>query len=120
MPDNVILDYDRYLVMGDVNFNMLHELHESNSVSHIYDLFDLKNIITQPTCFKTTRGTLIDVILSPNRRHIQAQGVVDTGLSDYHRMVYVVTKNHATVSQRKQVTYRSFKNLNEKEYIKDL
>ncbi len=102
--------------MGDVNFNMLHELHESNSVSQICDLFDLKNIITQPTCFKTPRGTLIDVILSPDRRHIQAQGVVDIGLSDYHRMVYVVTKNHAPVSQRKQVTYRSFKNLNEKEY----
>ncbi len=61
-----------------------------------------------------TRGTLIDVILSPNSRHIQTQGVVDTGLSDYHRMVYVVTKNHASVWQRKQVTYRSFKNLNEK------
>ncbi len=120
MLDNIILDYDRYLVVGDVNFNMLHELHESNSVSHICDLFDLRNIITQPTCFKPPRGTLIDVILARNRRHIQAQGVVDTGLSDYHRMVYVVTKNHAPVSERKQVTYRSFKNLNEKEYIKDL
>ncbi len=120
MLDNIILDYDRYLVMGDVNFNMLHEIHESNSVSQICDLFDLKNIITQPTCFKTPRGTLIDVILSPTRRHIQAQGVVDNGLSDYHRMVFVVTMNHAPVSQRKQVTYRSFKNLNEKEYIKDL
>ncbi len=42
MLDNIILDYDRYLVMGDVNFSMLHELHESNSVSHICDLFDLK------------------------------------------------------------------------------
>ncbi len=35
-------------------------------------------------------------------------------------MVYVVTKNHAPVSQRKLVTYRSFKNVNEKEYITDL
>ncbi len=67
-----------------------------------------------------TRGTLIDVILSPNSRHIQTQGVVDTGLSVYHRMVYVVTKNHAPVSQRKQVTYTSIKNQKAKEYIMDL
>ncbi len=56
--DNIILDSDRYFVMGDVNFNMLHELHEPNSVSQICDLFDLKSIITQPTCLKTLQGEL--------------------------------------------------------------
>jgi hypothetical protein len=120
MIDNIILDYDKYLIMGDVNFNMLDEHQSTNSVSQICDLFDLRNIITQPTCFKSPRGTLIDVILSPNRKCIQTQGIVDTGLSDYHRMIYVVTKNHAPVPQRKQVTYRSFKSLNEREYINDL
>ena len=120
MIDNIILDYDKYLIMGDVNFNMLNEHQSTNSVSQICDLFDLRNIITQPTCFKNPRGTLIDVILSPNCKCIQTQGVVATGLSDYHRMIYVVTKNHAPVPQRKQVTYRSFKSLNEREYINDL
>ncbi len=42
MLENSILDYDKYIIMGDINFDMLTAHHENNSISHI---------ITQSTCF---------------------------------------------------------------------
>ncbi len=55
--DDIIMNYD-YVVMGDVNFDMLSSNSDENSVSNICNLFDLKNVITLPTCFRTPRGTL--------------------------------------------------------------
>ncbi len=106
--------------MGDVKFDMLSSTSDENSVSNICNLFDLKNVITLPTCFKTPRGTLLDVILTPNIKCLQTHGVIDTGLSDYHRMIYMVTKVHTPKPQKRQVTYRSLKTLNVEQYICDL
>ncbi len=76
--------------------------------------FDLKNVITLPSCFKTPRGTLLDVILTPNIKCLQTHGAIDTGLSDYHRIIYMVTKVHTPKPQKRQVTKRSLKSLNVK------
>ena len=57
--------YDRILVAGDSNINVS----ESNGLndnhfSELIDTFNLIYLIKTPTCFKTTRGTLLDLLLT--------------------------------------------------------
>ncbi len=80
--DDIIMNYNKYVIMGDVNFDMLSSNSDENSVSNISNLFDLTNVITLPTCFKTPRGTLLDVILTPYIKCLQTHGAIDTSLSD--------------------------------------
>ena len=117
--DKILLDYDRYILMGDLNHDMTPGT-EQHSLTDLCTLFDLKNTIGHPTCFKTPRGTVLDVVLVPDRRHLQMSGVVDTGLSDYHRLIYAITKTHAPKPTRRQITYRSFKTLDQEAYLQDL
>ncbi len=80
--DDIIMNYYKYVIMGDVNFDMLSSNSDENSVSNISNLFDLKHVITLPTFFKTPRGTLLNVILTPNIKCLPTHGVIDTGLSN--------------------------------------
>ena len=57
-----------------------------NHFSELIDTFNLKNLKLQ-TCFKTTRGTLLDVLLTNNPNFLKKR-VCETGLSDCHKMVF--------------------------------
>ncbi len=61
-----------------------------------------------------------DIFLTPNPRIISTEGVIDTGLNDWHRLVYVVTKVYAPTLMPRKVTYRSHKSYNEQIYLQDL
>ncbi len=90
--NGIIAAYDRFILMGDLNCDM----HSTgNSLSHVSDLFDLHNLIDEPTCFKVPAGTLLDVILIPSPRSISTHEVIEAGLSDWHGLVLMVTKMHA-------------------------
>ena len=57
--------YDRILVAGDSNINVSgsNGLND-NHFSELIDTFNLIYLIKTPTCFKTTRGTLLDLLLT--------------------------------------------------------
>ena len=51
--------YDRILLMGDFNLTI-----ENRLLEELLNLFNLKSIISSPTCFQSTNPTCIDVILT--------------------------------------------------------
>ena len=57
--------YDRILVAGDSNINVSgsNGLND-NHFSELIDTFNLIYLIKTPTCFKTTGGTLLDLLLT--------------------------------------------------------
>ncbi len=112
--DGIIAASDRFILMRDLNFDILSI---GNCLSHISDLFDLHNFIDVPTCSKAPAGTLLDVILTPSPRSTSTHGVIETGLSDWHRLDFMVTKMHAPKVMPKNITYRSFKTFNEDKYF---
>jgi len=118
--DSITAEYDRYVLMGDLNIDMKDSSKAGNSLTSVCDLFDLHNVIDKPTCFKNPEGTLIDVILTSNPRILSTHGVVETGLSDWHRLIYMVTRMHAPKTMPKHVFYRSYKTFNEEHYLSDL
>ena len=57
--------YDNILFAGDLNIDVSGSRGLiDNHFSELIDTFNLTNLVKTPTCFKTTLGTLLDVILT--------------------------------------------------------
>ena len=87
--DHYIPKYDNLLIIGNFNF----EIWETHT-SEFCDVFNLRNLITEPTCFKNPENPRsIDVILTIKLRSFQNNNVIETGLSDHHKLVITVMKS---------------------------
>ena len=60
--DKISIRYDNFVYIGDLNFNMLQN-EKSKHLHDVCDIFDLTNMIKEPTCFKS-EPSLLDVILT--------------------------------------------------------
>ena len=62
--DQVTCNYDNFMVLGDLNFDYLHA-EKGNALKNVCDIFDLTNLIKNPTCFcKDANPSFVDVILT--------------------------------------------------------
>ena len=67
----------------------------------------LKCIIKEPTCYKNPDNpTCIDLILTNCPKNFQESSTLETGLSDFHKMVLTVFKSNLTP---KVVSYQKYK-----------
>ena len=64
-----IKKYDNILVVGNLNIDIsgFKGLND-NHFSELIDTFNLTNLVKTPTCFKKTRGTLLDVLFRNNQK----------------------------------------------------
>ena len=59
--DKCITQYDHYLLMGDLNYDLLCK-NKGETLFDLMELFDLCNLIKEPTCFmKNCKNSLLDV-----------------------------------------------------------
>ncbi len=56
------------------------------------DIYDLSNLIIDPTCFKRPSRTLIDPLIVKNRKRFHEPINVFCGFSDHHNLVSCITK----------------------------
>ena len=57
--------YDNILIAGDLNIDVSGSKGPNyNHFSELTDIFNLTNLVKTSTCFKTTRGNLLDVLLT--------------------------------------------------------
>ena len=104
--------YENIFLMGDLNA----EPHDSY-LKDFCDIYSLKNLIKVPTCFKNPdRPTCIDVMLTSSYRSFHNSCVVETGISDFHKMTVTVMKTHFKKREPKVIQYRDFSNFLEIEY----
>ena len=69
-------------------------------------------MVNKTTCYKNPdKPTCIDLILTNCPGSFQNSCVVETGLSDFHKMVVTVMKTSYRKSQPKIIHYRNYKNL---------
>ena len=81
-------NYDNLLLIGGFNSEM-----EKEKMKDFCDIYNLQNLINEPTCFKSVHNpTSIDVILTNKRESFENSFVLETGLSDHHKMVITVLK----------------------------
>ena len=100
--------YDQLLFLGDFNAGV-----EDSSIKDFCSSFNLTSMINKPTCFKNPeKPSCIDLILTNCPRSFQNSCVIETGLSDFHKLVVTVMKTTYKKSQPKIITYRDYKYFN--------
>ena len=81
-------------------------------------LLSLNRLIV--TCFKSSKGTLLDVLLTNKPKSFQKTFVCETGLSDCHKLVATIFRSTFIKLPPKVVKYRSYKNFDENKFCHDL
>ena len=104
-------DGKEIILLGDVNINMLQC--KNKLKTDLCETFGLTNLITNPTCFKTPSGTLLDPVLVMNANRFQNPINQPFGYSDFHNLVGCVTKLHVPPQKPVTVLYRNFKNFDD-------
>ena len=83
--------------------------------------YNLKSILKQPTCFNNPeKPSCIDLILTNRPKFFQSTCVIETGLSDFHRMTVSVLKMNFRKLPPKVITYRNFSNYGNANFINSL
>ena len=88
--------------------------------SDLSDNFNLQNLATKPTCYKSLKGSIIDLVLTNKPRDFQRTSVFETGLSYCHKLIFTILKSTFKKLPQKQITCRSYKNFNETDFCHDL
>ena len=101
--DKVLADYEHFLILGDFNSQM-----SETNMKKFCDIYDLENLIKEPTCFKNPNNRLI-LCLQIKRNSFCNSIVVETGLSDCHKMTITVLKMYIRKQKPRHVTYRCYK-----------
>ena len=88
--EKIYISYQNVVLLGDLNFHLI-DTSKGKPLQDINDLFDLKNLVKDPTCFmKDAKPSLVDVILTNKTQNFMKTGQCDTGLSDWHNMTFTV------------------------------
>jgi hypothetical protein len=118
--DYIHANFEKVILMGDLNFNYKFDVSlSSNPVYNIECLYNMNQLITEPTRETVTTSTLIDVILSNvSESHIKS-GVYQNGMSD-HYMIFTVLKGNKIKSKHTVITFRNYRKFDVNAFLDDL
>ena len=85
MLDFYSCDYENYIILGDFN-----NVPTSIEISSFMEDYGLHSLINEPICFKSSDGRCIDLILTNKKHSFQKSQSFETGVSDYHHMIFHV------------------------------
>ena len=108
--------YENFIVIGDFNAEMANNYLVEFCASH-----DHKNLIKEPTCFKNIDNpTLIDHILTKHPKSFHSSSVYETGLSDFHKLIFKVLKTFHVKQKPEIIQYRDFNHFDNTSFRADL
>ena len=112
LPSN----YENILLLGDFNTES-----SDTALSNFYEIYYFKSLIKDKTCFKNPeKPSCIDLIITNRPNSFQNSMVIDTGLSDFHKMCVTVMKMYFVKQKSTIVHYRKFKNFNNDAVLIDI
>ena len=100
------LTYENFIFLGDFNVCMEH-----SALKDFCNLCFLSSFINKPTCWKNpSKPTCIDLILTNRPMFFQNTNVMETRLSDFHKMVVTKIKTTFRKLKPKIISYRKYEN----------
>ena len=82
--------FKNFILIGDFNAE-----ESDTTIKDFYDIYSCKNLIKDAKCFKNPdQPKCIDLTLTNRKRSFQNSCVIDTGLSDFHKMTVTVLRSH--------------------------
>ena len=97
-----LLQYDNIIIVGDFNTEI-----GEKSMNTLCERYSLSSLIKEPTCYKTpTYPSWVDLTLTNSPCSFQVSSIVETDLSNFHRMIVTVSK---TTFQRLPPKIRNYR-----------
>ena len=118
---------DHIILLGHFNCDLLNTFRETGSdvrgktrkLLHLFEQFDLQNIVEEPTRVTLETKTLIDLIVTNKPELFNIKGVLPVVISD-HSLPYATIKLRQRCPHPRIITIRNFKNFSIKEFQADL
>ena len=108
--------YDNFIILGDLNS----EPCEQPILDFCHD-YNCQNIIQDKTCFKNPQNpSCIDLIITNRQRSFQNSTVIETGLSDFHKMSLSIMNAFYKKQRPNIIRYRNYRNFNNECFINDV
>ena len=114
MVNHLLQSYSDLLCLGDMNSCPT----KSPVISELCDTYGLYNLIDQPTCFKGTTPTVIDIILVTNPKNYSGVLNCNCTVSDFHNFIAAATRWFAPIRKPRHIFYRSYKNFDDTDFCK--
>ena len=80
----------------------------------------MTNLVTSPTCFTKTHKSTINLILTNKGNCFQKAKVIETGLSDFHKLISTFLRSQFSRLTPKAIYYRNYKKVNEQKFLEDV
>ena len=108
--------YERLVFLGDFNAEM-----DDSSIKTFCSNYNLTSMINNPTCYKNPdKPTCIDLILTNCPGSFQNSCVIETGLSDFHKMIITVMKTSYRKIEPRVIKYRDYKSFSNEQFRESL
>ena len=115
--DTYISQYDNIMLLGYLNVESSDPV--LNEFCNIYNLFSL---VREPTSFKNPyNSSCIDLFVTTSPRSFQNTLTIETGISDFHKMVAITAMKLFYKKQKPKIMqYRSYKNFDNQVFQREL
>ena len=108
--------YKNTILVGDFNVDVNDPI-----MGFFCESYNFKSLIKDPTCFKNPENpSCIDLILTNSPYSFQNSCVIETGLSDFHKMTVSVMKTTFQKLKPKIVNYRDYSGFSNDDFRKNL
>ena len=108
--------YENFILIGDFNSEMCED-----SMEVFASTYNFKNLVSTATCFKNIdHPSCSDLTLTNKSRSFQNTTVIETGLSDFHKLTVTIMKANFQEHPPKIVNYRNYKNFTNEMFRNDL
>ena len=89
------------LFLGDFNSQQ-----SGNCVNDFWNVYNLSSLVKEPTCFKNLDDpSFIDMFLTNRSKRFQSTMLMETGISDFHKML-ITTLN--IFYEKQKPNYKTF------------
>ena len=97
--------YDLILLIGDFNSEI-----SEKSMHDFCNVYNLESLSNTSTCFKKPENpSSIDLLLTNSKNNFDEAVVLESGLSDFHKLVVSVLKSYFKTEDPKVIIYRDYK-----------
>ena len=118
---NIARKYENALLVGDPNIDILDKKRYSkNYLFDLCDTFLLWNLISEVTCVKSSVGSLINVMLPNRPRSLHHSSLIETGLSDCHKLILSFLRAFFKQIPAKTIEYRNYSKFSPEAFLHEL
>ena len=92
-----------------------------SSMHEFCTIYNLNSLYHKSTCYKNPKKqSCIDLFLTNSSKSFQNTQTIETGLSDFHKLVVTILKMYLPNNQPKVITYRDYKNFDNSHFSEEL